>query len=61
MGAWQYVKPRLMTTFRENGLRLSVEYVGRPPSSSPAMGGYKLHMSEQKDLVDRALTIAGQQ
>jgi 2-oxoglutarate dehydrogenase complex dehydrogenase (E1) component-like enzyme len=57
MGAWQYVKPRLMTTFRENALRLAVEYIGRKPSSSPAMGGYKLHISEQKDLVDRALMI----
>ena len=57
MGAWSYVKPRLLTTLRENGIQRTIEYVGRKPSSSPAMGGYKLHISEQKELIEKALSL----
>mmetsp|Transcript_3340 Transcript_3340/g.4762 ORF Transcript_3340/g.4762 Transcript_3340/m.4762 type:complete len:903 (+) Transcript_3340:426-3134(+) len=57
MGAWSFIKPRLMTTLRENGVVKTIEYVGRKPSSSPANGGYKLHVAEQKELIDRALML----
>jgi 2-oxoglutarate dehydrogenase E1 component len=56
MGAWAYVKPRFDTTLREEGVVKSIRYVGRPPSSSPATGGYKQHFKEQKDLVSEALS-----
>lgn len=56
MGAWSYVKPRLMTTLKENGISKYVQYVGRKSCSSPAIGGYTLHAAEQKDFIDRALS-----
>ena len=58
MGAWSYVKPRLVTSMRENGLQIRpVTFRGRKPSASPASGGYRVHIAEQKELVDSALTI----
>lgn len=56
MGAWTYVRPRLLTTLRENGLMPKlVTFVGRKPSSSPASGGYTVHTVEQKKLIDEVL------
>ena len=58
MGAWSFVKPRLLTTLRENGSsQRTVRYVGRISSSTPASGGYKVHIKEQKQLVDEALCL----
>ena len=55
-GAWAYVKPRFDTTLREGQLdRAPIRFVGRPPSSSPASGGYSVHTTEQRGIVDRAL------
>jgi len=56
-GAWSFVKLRLLTCIRENGLNDNrpVLYRGRKPSSSPASGGYSVHVSEQKAFIDAAL------
>jgi len=56
MGAWFYVKPRLVTTYRE-GLQkdVVVRYVGRRAAASPATGYAKIHAVEQDTVVKEAL------
>jgi 2-oxoglutarate dehydrogenase E1 component len=49
MGGWSFVEPRL------RALGYNVEYVGRDASASPATGSYKVHVREQKELVEAAL------
>ena len=36
-------------------LIFSVRYIGRKPAAAAATGGYKNHVSEQKEFIDRAL------
>merc|ERR550532_2188535 len=57
MGPWFYVRPRLVTTFRE-GLDKDVviRYVGRRAAASPATGYPKLHTAEQEAVIYEALT-----
>ena len=58
MGAWTYVAPRLETLLTElGGVCVRPKYVGRPESSSPATGTLKMHVQEQAELVERALTF----
>jgi 2-oxoglutarate dehydrogenase E1 component len=49
MGAWFFIEPRLRS------LGISVEYVGRDASASPATGSYKIHLREQREIVEAAL------
>ena len=51
MGGWTFVEPRL----REIKDDLSLRYVGRTASASPATGSYAIHELEQRKLVDDAL------
>ena len=51
MGAWQFMALRLPRILGERTLR----YIGRDEAASPAVGSYKMHQSEQNDLVNRAL------
>jgi 2-oxoglutarate dehydrogenase E1 component len=51
MGGWFFVEPRL----REIKSDLSLRYVGRTASASPATGSYAIHELEQRRLVDDAL------
>ena len=51
MGGWTFVEPRL----REIKGDLSLRYVGRTASASPATGSYAIHELEQRKLVDDAL------
>jgi 2-oxoglutarate dehydrogenase E1 component len=57
MGAWTYVRPRIVTTFRE-GLDKDavIRYVGRRAAASPATGFAKLHQAEQASVVQESLT-----
>jgi 2-oxoglutarate dehydrogenase E1 component len=48
MGGWAFIEPRL----RELGV--SVRYVGRDASASPASGSRQIHLREQKELVRAA-------
>jgi len=42
---------------RQNGMRVrAIAYIGRKPSSSPASGGSKQHLEEQKRFIDAALS-----
>ncbi len=49
MGAWTFMEPRL------RALGFAVAYVGRDSSASPATGSYRVHVREQKELVEAAI------
>jgi 2-oxoglutarate dehydrogenase E1 component len=55
MGAWQFMAMRLPHVLDP---RHVLRYVGRDEAASPATGSYKVHQSEQTELVDRALRRA---
>ncbi len=57
MGAWDFVRPRLKQILGE---QLSLYYVGRPESSSPAEGSSTLYRINQKALIQRALKFEEQ-
>lgn len=52
MGGWQFVEARLRKIMPKD---VSLRYVGRVPSASPATGSYAIHELEQKQLVDEAI------
>ncbi|CAN5254743.1 2-oxoglutarate dehydrogenase E1 component [soil metagenome] len=52
MGAWTFMEPRL------RALTGSVKYLGRDTSASPATGSRKIHLREQQELVEEAMTGA---
>ncbi len=49
MGGWFFMEPRL------KALGIPVKYVGRDTSASPATGSHRIHVREQKELVETAL------
>jgi 2-oxoglutarate dehydrogenase E1 component len=51
MGAWQFLYHRLRRVVPEDR---ALVYVGRSEAASPATGSYKVHQTEQADLVNRA-------
>ncbi len=51
MGGWTFVESRL----REIKGDLSLRYVGRVASASPATGSYAIHNLEQEKIVNDAL------
>ncbi len=55
MGAWTYVAPQLRVA---TGNMLTVRYIGRPERASPAEGYKEAHDTEQKRIVQEALTPA---
>eukprot|EP00606_Chrysophyceae_sp_TOSAG23-5_P001557 GSChrysophyteH2.ASY1.ANO1.599.1 assembled CDS len=62
MGAYFYVKPRLATAMadleKEGGpAERPLKYVGRMPSGAPANGGMKQHLSDQREILQKALNI----
>ncbi|MGH7386532.1 MAG: thiamine pyrophosphate-dependent enzyme, partial [Candidatus Rokuibacteriota bacterium] len=50
-GAWTFV--RMLLEELPGGRRL--RYIGRAEAASPATGSYKIHQSEENDIVERAL------
>ncbi|MEO8647683.1 MAG: multifunctional oxoglutarate decarboxylase/oxoglutarate dehydrogenase thiamine pyrophosphate-binding subunit/dihydrolipoyllysine-residue succinyltransferase subunit [Acidobacteriota bacterium] len=52
MGGWTFVEPRLRAVLPGS---VSLTYVGRVPSASPATGSYAIHELEQKQIVEKAL------
>ena len=59
MGAWDYVRPRMMTARRvingETDPNLP-GYVGRMSNASPAVGYGALHAAEQEEVIETALS-----
>ncbi len=54
-GAWRFVRARLMETMRLPSF--SVSYAGRLPSASPAVGYYKVHHEQEKELLNQAFDL----
>jgi len=52
-GAWFQIRHHLQAC---TGEKRPLKYVGRPGSSSPAVGYYQIHLEEQETLVTHALT-----
>jgi 2-oxoglutarate dehydrogenase E1 component len=52
MGGWSFVEPRLREILPAN---VSLKYVGRSASASPATGSYAIHNLEQEKLVNDSL------
>jgi 2-oxoglutarate dehydrogenase E1 component len=52
MGAWYFIKPYL-----KDAIGQKIQYIGRNPSASPAVGSLYLHNKEQQQLVHKALNI----
>jgi 2-oxoglutarate dehydrogenase E1 component len=53
MGAWDFVYRRLRDLLPPGR---EPRYIGREEAASPAIGSYKIHQSEQVELVTRALS-----
>ena len=51
MGAWNYLHPHLRLLVEE---RMTLHYVGRPESSSPAEGSTTLYRINQRSLIEQA-------
>jgi 2-oxoglutarate dehydrogenase E1 component len=52
MGGWSFIEERLRNVLPEN---ISLKYLGRTASASPATGSYAIHELEQKKIVDESL------
>jgi 2-oxoglutarate dehydrogenase E1 component len=58
MGAWTFVDSRIEEALVEIGHKSKrPRYVGRKEMAAPAPGTMKLHIKQQSDLVDEALTL----
>ncbi len=53
-GGWDFSKLRIPAMINS---RWQLGYIGRQPSSAPAVGSAKLHAKEQKEIINRALDI----
>jgi len=53
-GGWDFCKVRVPAYLNS---RWQLSYVGRPPSSVPAVGSARLHSKQQHELVNQALKI----
>lgn len=53
-GAWYQIRHRLQEPLRDHQ---QLYYAGRPASAAPASGIFKVHLQQQKALVDAALDI----
>ncbi len=56
MGGWSFVEPRITEIKHDN---MTLKFVGRVASASPATGSYVIHGLEQKEIVDKALSVLG--
>ena len=58
MGAWSFIEPLLEESLGECKVAPArAIYAGRRAAASPATGQMSLHVKQQKDLVDQALTL----
>jgi 2-oxoglutarate dehydrogenase E1 component len=58
MGAWTFLDRRLESVLIELGAKYTrPQYVGRPPSASPAAGVLNRHVVEQEHLIREALSL----
>jgi len=58
MGAYFMMRPFLEELLEEVGKqKVQVEYVGRVERASPAVGSTKVHLEEQKRIINKALGL----
>ena len=57
MGAWTHVYFKLLELFEKEGLKLNLQYVGRPHRASPATGSVYRHRAEQAEIVQTCLKV----
>ncbi|MCD6034932.1 MAG: 2-oxoglutarate dehydrogenase component [Rickettsiales bacterium] len=58
MAGWFFVEPKIEEALIAAGIKgKRASYVGRKEAASPAAGYMKLHVVEQKALIDQALTV----
>ena len=55
-GAWFSQRHRLERVLELSGINHNFELISRPPASAPAVGLMKLHLQQQKELVDNVLS-----
>jgi len=55
MGAWRFVRERLLDGDVLDPAGRKPRYVGRPVSAAPAPGSYKVHVQEQEAIIRTAL------
>ena len=53
-GGWDFCKPRIPAMINS---RWQLSYIGREPSSVPAVGSAKLHAKEQRAIIEQALML----
>ena len=54
-GAWYQIKHRFLELVENSQIKLA--YVGRPMSAAPAVGSFKIHIENQKKVVNEALQL----
>ncbi len=58
MGAWRFIGPRIGDVLEQLGReQVKIKYAGRKEAASPATGYLSIHLRQQKELVDAALTM----
>lgn len=57
MGAWSHIYFRLDDLIKKEGLKVDLQYVGRPDKASPATGSIYRHRTEQAELVQNCLKV----
>lgn len=57
MGSWQFIKPYIEKSLADAGIKAKIEYAGRKPAASPAVGYLYVHNKEQESLINQALNI----
>jgi 2-oxoglutarate dehydrogenase E1 component len=57
-GGWDFCKLRIPALINQ---RWQLGYIGRQPSSAPAVGSVKLHAKEQQAIINQALNIPEEQ
>jgi 2-oxoglutarate dehydrogenase E1 component len=57
MGAWRFLAPKLGTLLDDAGRsNMRIRYAGRTEAASPAAGYLKMHVKEQQQLIEDALS-----
>ncbi|KAH9498408.1 hypothetical protein Btru_008193 [Bulinus truncatus] len=56
-GAWSYIRPRIKTVLRKQGIYRKIEYAGRFSSAAAATGNKQMHLMELSQLLEKTLYI----
>ncbi|XP_059156850.1 2-oxoglutarate dehydrogenase complex component E1-like isoform X2 [Physella acuta] len=57
-GAWSYIRPRIKTVLRKQGVYRKIEYAGRFSSAAAATGNKQMHLMELSQLYDAAMDLS---